>query len=85
MREVFKFNLSTGIKEPLATAQHYFPNVTELLKGIYQYQQQRIMNFNENNGYHHREYYEGFYNGRNKLVQTSKYTCKSIHNVEAIR
>ena len=26
------------IKESLATAQHYFPNITELLEGLYQYQ-----------------------------------------------
>ena len=29
------------------------------LEGMYQYQQQRIINFYENYGYHHIEYYEG--------------------------
>ena len=44
--------------EPLATTQHYFHNITELLEGMYQYQQQRIINFYENYGYQIIEYYE---------------------------
>ena len=45
MRAIFILSLLTVIIEHLANAQHYFPNITELLEGTYQYQQQRIINF----------------------------------------
>ena len=48
--------------ESLNNAEHYFFNVTELLEGRYQYQQQRIISFYENYGYHHIEYYD-YYEG----------------------
>ena len=71
MRGIFILNLLTVIIEPIATAQHYFPNITDLLEDMYQYQQQHIINFCENCDCHHIEYYEGLlYNDRNKLVNT---------------
>ena len=45
--------------ESQATAQHYFPNINELLEGMYQYQQQRAINFYGNYEYYHIECYEG--------------------------
>ena len=47
------------IIDPLAIAQNYFLNITELMEGMYQYQEQRIINFYEIYGYHHIEYYQG--------------------------
>ena len=41
---------------------------------MYQYQQQRIINFHENFGYHHIEYYEGYYNVISKIVKISMLT-----------
>ena len=59
MRGMLILNLLIVIMEPLTAAQHYFPNITELFEGMHQYQQQRIINLNENSGYQYIEYYEG--------------------------
>ena len=45
MREIFILNFLFVIIQPLATAQYYFPNITELLENMQQYEQQRIINF----------------------------------------
>ena len=55
MRGIFILSLLIVIIEPLDTAQHCFPNITELIEGMYQYQQQRIVNFYEIYGCHHIE------------------------------
>ena len=62
-------NILIVIIEPLATAQHYFHNITELLEGMHQYQQQRIINFYENYEYHYNQYNDG-------LLLYQKQTCK---------
>ena len=59
MTGIFMLNLLPVMIEALATAQHYLPNITELLEGMCQYQQHRIINFYENYGCHHIEYNEG--------------------------
>ena len=69
MRGIFKLNLLIVIIEPLATAQHYFPNITEILKSMYQYQQQRTIKIYENYGYHHIDYCED-------LLYCQKHICK---------
>ena len=69
MRVIVILNLLIVVTVPLATAQNYFPNITELLEGMHQYQQQRIISYFENYGYHHIEYLKVYYNARNKLVK----------------
>ena len=59
MRRICILNRLTVIIEHVTTAQHYFPNITELLGGMCQYQQQRIINYYEHYRYHYAEYYEG--------------------------
>ena len=68
----------------MATAQQYCPNITELLEGMYERQQQSIINFYEKYGYHPIVFNEG-YNTGNKFVRTGKYNSKNIANVDAIR
>ena len=43
MRIIFIPNFLIVIIEPLATAQHYFPNITMLLECMYQNEQLRII------------------------------------------
>ena len=56
---IFILNPLIIIIEPLATAQPCSPNITDLLEGLYQYIQQRTINYSEKYGYSHSEYYEG--------------------------
>ena len=51
MRGIFVHDLVIVIIEPLTNAQHYFPNITELLESMYHYQLQRKINFYENYGH----------------------------------
>ena len=52
MRRIFILDPLIVIIEYLAAARRYFSNITELLEGVYQYQQQRIINFNDNSVVH---------------------------------
>ena len=52
MRGVSILNLLFAIIDPLPNLKIYFSNITELLEGMDQYQQQRTINFYENYGYH---------------------------------
>ena len=79
-------NLIIVIIKPLNTSQRYIPNVTELLEIMRQYQQQRKINFYMKiMGAIKLSITKVYYNARNKLVKTGKYTSKSMHNEDAIR
>ena len=58
MSGIFILNLVIVFIELLDTTQHYISIIPELLVGMHQYQKQCI-NFYENYGYHHIEYYGG--------------------------
>ena len=59
MRGIFILNCLIIIIHPLTTSQHYISNITEILEGMHQYQQQRIIKFYKNYVYHRIDYYEG--------------------------
>ena len=77
--------LSIVIIEPLATAQHYYPKITDLLECKYEYQQQGIINSMKSMDSIMLGIMKVYYNERNKFLKRSKYTSKSILNVDTIR
>ena len=85
MRGICILSLLTVIIELLTAAQHYFPDITDLRECMYQYQQQRIINFYENLNTIILSIIKVYHNSRNKLVKTSKYTSNSIHNMDIVR
>ena len=55
---MFIFSILIVIIESLAIAQQYFSIITELHEGMYQ-SQYRVINFYENYGHYHIQYYKG--------------------------
>ena len=83
MRGIFIPSPSIVIIEPLATAEHYFPNIKSYLKACINIKN-NIINFCESYEYH-LGIMKVYYNARNKFVIAGKYTFKSIHRKDTIR
>ena len=83
---IFILSLLIVIKEALAIAQHYLPNIIEVLEGIININiinvkltTVKIMNTIILSTM------KVYYNTTNKLVKTGKHTSKRIHNMDTIR